>query len=82
MTTLQITDRLMASGCLGEQDRGNVTTLVCRVRRRWASKSLPIADWWDVDQLLGTLLSHLAPRILLNTFSGDTYAVSRSIASW
>jgi CHAT domain-containing protein len=30
---------------------------------RWASKGLPIADWWDVDRLLSTLLSYLAPRI-------------------
>jgi CHAT domain-containing protein len=63
MTTVQITDRLLASGCLGEQDRAEVTSLVRDVRLQWPRKGLPIADWWDGGQLLGTLLTYLAPRI-------------------
>jgi CHAT domain-containing protein len=62
-TTVQIVDHLTACDALSGHGRAEVTALVRRVRLESASKGLPIADWWDPNQLVRTLLRYLAPRV-------------------
>jgi CHAT domain-containing protein len=74
LATVRIAEQLVASGVLPGCAWSEVTTLVREVRLRWAALGLPIADWWNDGQLLGTLLSYLAPRIAAE--QGDAEARS------
>jgi len=64
-TTVDIVERLLASGSIAGQERERLVELVRRVRVKRADVGLPIADWWDTQQLLATMLAYLAPRIAL-----------------
>lgn len=64
-TTAEIVERLLASGSIAGQDRERLVELVRRARVKRVDVGLPIADWWDTQQLLATMLAYLAPRIAL-----------------
>lgn len=63
MMSVDIAERLLASGALPGHDLGSMVAAVRHIRLKWIRNGLPIADWWDADQLLDTLLAYLAPRI-------------------
>jgi CHAT domain-containing protein len=63
VTSADIADQLVSSGAVPGRGAAEVTAAVRQVRLGWIRKGLPITDWWDVNQLLDTLLTYLAPRI-------------------